>query len=88
MSVLRGVLDRLDREDELDAEVQAAERAFLSLLGETPAEVRDRQGWTPELVTAGRRYARALTERGEYFVRKGKRLEENLRGVNAKYEEE
>jgi hypothetical protein len=75
MSVLRNVLDRLDREEELDAEVQAAMQAFMDLSSETPREAKDEHGWTPELVAAVRRYTRALTERGEYMLQVARHFE-------------
>jgi hypothetical protein len=84
MGVLRDVLDRLEREDELKAEVLTAMRAFERVNGETPLSARDEHGFTPELVTAIRRYARALTEQGEYLIDKAKHYEDAI----AKYQEE
>jgi hypothetical protein len=75
MSVLRNVLDRLEREEELDAEIQAAMQAVMDLSRETPREAR---------VAAMRRYARALTERGEYMIQVARRIE----GQISEYEAE
>jgi hypothetical protein len=83
MGVLKDVLDRLDREDELDVEAQAAMQDYLRLVKTAPREpgkpgLGPRVVMTPELVAATRRYARALTARGEYMIQVARRIEDQL----------
>ena len=81
MSVLGDVLDRLEREDELKAEVLEAMRAILRANETAPYETEARPGFglarvrTPEFVAAVRRYARALTAQSEYLIDKAKHYE-------------
>jgi hypothetical protein len=90
MSVLGNVLDRLDREEELDAEVQAAMKAVMRAHETAPYEAEAKRGFapgkamTPELAAAMRRYARALTERGEYMIQVARGVEEKIRAIEAK----
>jgi hypothetical protein len=84
MSVLRDVLDATERERELKAKELAALRTFERLNSTTPREARNKYGWTPELTDAVRRYIGALTERGEYMIRRARHLEETLRAIEGK----
>ena len=73
--VLDEVADRLDREDALGKELVASTKALLRLNRLTSDEARDAEGWTPDLVTAARRYANGLIEKGEYMAEAGRHFE-------------
>jgi hypothetical protein len=90
MSALRNVLDRPNTEEALDAEIQAAMKAIEHAHETAPFEAEARPGFgpgrvmTPELVAAMRRYARALTERGEYMIQVARDVEEKARAIEEK----